>query len=446
MGIEFRDSAGRACSSTQFSKALLSDCLVDIDGELAKAIATESDWRKNYQHYFYELAKLEATVASFDFNKFATELPSRVFLNDETLLSAAKRGFANRQPIAFETIKGVSQRQSISLPHAASGLDQTQATKDALRALDWVRANKEVDISSDILVALAGNAELSATRSWLDWGGTVAVLARQGSTALDELVAHAKRSAGTLLLLATGVDLVSEIELAAHFIRTLSHEGRRLVIASYGYAPGANQIKLQAAQLALVTAALQLPKAQVALTWLGTPLDVIATDDEIATMQIAGYRSRSLASRLRDAFWQLFGHLQPAAPEILAGEPTIALFDCSSNRQGPSYLLAKHSERWLAMAAARMGVRIAFNVAPPATTRSVLGAKKVLARTYRGLTRFGVRPLEANDTAVIMAALLVRGLHDRGAPQDTGSTAIHAGFWTLPYRLDGVLVPASLLG
>ncbi|MFM6963373.1 MAG: hypothetical protein ACKOWJ_03790 [Micrococcales bacterium] len=446
MAFEFRDSTGAACGSTEFAKELLADCTADLDASLAEAIRTESDWRANYQHYFYELTKHEF-AGSLAFAKFADELPARITNSaGESLTALANRGFANRTELKYETIKGSGVRKGIDLPQVASTLNLHSATSDALHALDWVRANREVSLDGEILVALSGNAELSATKSWLDWGGTVAVLARKNDAKYAELIAHAKHSAGTLFYVEAGVDLVNDIETCAHFIRTLSTLGSRLVVASYGYAPGANQIKLQAAQIALANVAMQLPKSQVALAWLATPLDVVVADVEMAERQIAGYSARPAATRIRDSFWQLFGGLQPCAPEIMDGDVPLAVFDCSSNRQGSSYLLAKHSERWLAMKAARSGVHIVFAVAPPATTRSELGAKKILIRTYSGLARFGVRPLEASDTAALMAGILVRGLHDAAAPQDTHSTAIHAGFWSLPYRLDSVLVPASLLG
>lgn len=449
MGFDFRDSAGRVCSSTEFAKSLLADLLKN-HAELANLgaeIAAEADWRRNYQRYFYELTKLEISRPGFDWGSFASELPRRV-TNESgaSLFELAQRGFSQRFDFQFETVIGDGLRKSITLPPVTSTLTINEATPDALHAIDWVRAHSATEIGGDILVALAGNAELAATKSWLDWGGTVAVLARKNDVAYAELIGHAKASAGTLHFVPEGLDLVQDIEKCAHFIRTLSHRGKRLVVASYGYAPGANQIKLQAAQLALTQAAMQLPKAQIALAWLATPLDVITADLAIGERQIAGYRKRSLPVRLRDQLWRLLGQLQPCAPEVVDHVEPQVVFDCSSNRQGPSYLFAKHSERWMALQAARTGVRIAFNVAPPATTRSVLGAKKVLERTYRGLARFGVKPLEATDTANIMAALLMRGLHDPNAPQSISATAIHAGFWSLPYKLDSVFLPATILG
>lgn len=453
MAVEFRDSDSKPCGSTEFAKSLLSANLQNLDAQLAKQVVAETNWRKNYQHYFYELAKIEATNPRANWGSFAAAFAGSV-VNEagQSLTDLAERGFANRTPIEFATIAGTAVRKFIDLPAAAAGLDQRHATADALRALDFIRANRHLNISSDILVALAGNAELAATKAWLDWGGTVAVIARRNDAAHERLIEHAINSAGTLHFIAGGVDLVDDIESCAHFIRTLSQHGKRLVIASYGYAGGVAQLKLQAAQIALIQVALQLPKSQIALSWLATPLDVIVTGVENAQQQIADYRSRSFTTKLRDKFWQLFGGLQACEPEVISGESDFAIFDASANLQGSSYLLAKHSERWLAMQAARMGVRVSFTVAPPARTESVLGAKKILARTYRGLKRFGVEPLEAKDTATIMAALLVRTLHDPAAPQPTGLpadyslTAIHGGLWSLGYRVDSIWVAASILG
>ena len=446
---EFRDGAGNAVSSTAFAKSLLADWLAGAAPELSAAVRAETEWRRNYQQHFYAITKLEVAQPKLAWAELAAQLPSRITLTSgQSLQQAAEQGWSSRRPTAYSIVRGTGVAKPIELPTSASSLNLRSATADALRAFDYVRANSSPDLSGDILVALAGNAELAATKDWLDWGGTVAVIARQNDAAYAELVAHAKQSAGTLFFVDGGLDLVEDIELCAEFLRTLSYIDKRIVLAAYGYAPGANQIKLQAAQIALAQLAMQLPKNKLALAWLATPLDVITCDSELVEQQITAHRNRHFGTKLRDVIFRV----KPCSPEAPG------IFDASANRQGPSYLLAKHSERWVALQAMRMGYLTSFTVAPPAATDSVIGAKRILARTLKGLTRFGIGHFAAKDTATMMAALLVRNLLDDQAParqtqasgrleaKSLAETAIHAGIFTSAYQVDSLWVAASLLG
>jgi len=194
----------------------------------------------------------------------------------------------------------------------------------------------------------------------------------------------------------------------------------------------------------------------LALTWLATPLDVIVAGSEVLERQRAKFAQRSTAVRMRDGLWRLFGQLQPADTAKLETSTGLACsFDASSVRQGSSYLLAKHSEKWRAMVAARQGNLVSYTVAPPAATRSVLSVK-ILNYTYKGLARFGVYPFSAQATSRALALLLLRNLNDPAAPGAAANssdqtalvsaTSIHAGVWRLPYRPESIWVPATFIG
>jgi hypothetical protein len=454
----FIDGQGQPTGSTDFAKFVLAEAAGSFDQALAAEILAESNWRKNYQQYFRRFSWLELSHPEVADRALAAMGQHYQDEQGQSPYAQALRGFQSREAFDFEAVVGTRLKRPIVLPSSASGLTEQQATIDALRSLDFVRANPNLDLSNDLLVAIAGNAELSGARDWLSWGGSVALIARKNDRALQRLIDHAKTSAGTLYFVAEGLDPISQIENCGAFVRQLSTLGKRMVFASYGYAPGSKQIELQIAQDAILSVALNLPKQQLAFSWLGTPLDVIAANPEIVRQQIAAYRGRGFTTKLRDFFWQIFGELKPAEPEI-DGELEVGIFDASANRQGPSYLLAKHSERWRALVAARQGALVSFTVAPPAETTSVLGAKKVLARTYRGLRKLGVNPLPAADTATLMAGILARNLHDELAPTRswrgstaaelaslTSATSIHAGLWTMPYRIDSIWVAATVIG
>jgi hypothetical protein len=182
----------------------------------------------------------------------------------------------------------------------------------------------------------------------------------------------------------------------------------------------------------------------------------VVAGKEIYDRQLEKHRARGSLVRARDGFWRIFGQLEKAAPTLIETTSGSSVsFDASSVRQGSSYLLAKHSEKWRAMVAARQGNLVSYTVAPPAATRSVLGVK-VLNYTYKGLARFGVYPFSAAATRRVMALLLLRNLNDSNSPAApansanqialVSATAIHGGTWRLAYRPEAIWVPATLLG
>ncbi len=483
----FTNASGERVNSTEFAKALLASATEPFDGTLANRIRAEGNWRKNYQRYFYAVGRTEFSDrnAGFEISKSGLDQLGSLIVNQNghSLSALAKAGFATKALVRTIRIKGegvpqnywTESKQSLSAV-ARSWHERGLAEADVVHAFEFLEQNPQLPIAGDLLVALAGNAELSATRDWLSLGGRVAVIARPNPSAWRELIQFARTSAGELLIPVSstqqvsndstdeqiaaiaGINFVDEIEQAASWIHDLSRLDARLVLASYAYVGGSKQIIAQAAQDALIAIACEnLAKAKVALSWLATPLDIVNAEPPIAEKQFAAYAIRSAVEKARDGFWSLFGHLKAAAPDtIVDGAETFAIFDASSVRQGSSYLLAKHSEKWRALVAARQGHLTSFTVAPPAKTRSVLRVK-ILAKTYRGLWRFGVEPFSAAATSRAMALILLRNLHDPkspAAPQNSAksplamvsATAIHGGVWRLGYHPESIWVPATVLG
>lgn len=458
MAAQFLDPEGKAIGSTEFAKSVLAQAAAKFDPELAREISAETNWRRNYQGYFRRFTWLELLhpeIAEQALAGFTRYLDPKA----GSLYQQAERGFASRDGLAFDSVVGTGTVKSIDLGADEFSLDANEATPDALAAITFLRSHNQIDLRNEVLVAIAGNAELSGAKDWLSWGGSVALIARRNDGALAQLKAHAAASAGTLFYFEEGVDPIGQVEKCGVFVRQLSHLGKRLVFASYGYAPGSKQIELQIAQDAILKVALKLPKNQVAFSWLATPLDVVACDEALVATQLQNRNQRNAAVKLRDLLFGVLGELRKAQPETDSALG-VSVFDASANRQGPSYLLAKHSERWRAMVAARQGALVSFTVAPPAETKSVLGAKRILARTYRGLRKLGVRPMSAGQTARLMAGILARNLHDEAAAcrnqraasnaaevaRLASATAVHGGLWALPYRVDSIWVAATVLG
>ncbi len=481
MKFSFRDSQLNQVGSTEFAKQLLAAAVTKADPVLAAEILAESNWRKNYQSYFMRLSALEFgdRGASLDLMQSALTALTEQIRNedDRSLAELAVEGFAATGLVDTVTITGTASvearwpglQQNLSRV-AADWVARDLAEPDVLEAFKFLDANPQVQPAGDLMFALAGNAELSGARDWLSLGGRVAVVARPNETAWQSLIEHAERSAGTLLVpvlrqrassgsLAkrAGLDLVQDVSAIASWLHEISRTESRMVIASYAYIGGSNQIIAQAAQDALIAVACtNLAKSKLALTWLATPLDVIVAGSEVLERQRAKFAQRSTAVRVRDGLWRLFGQLQPADTAKLETSTGLACsFDASSVRQGSSYLLAKHSEKWRAMVAARQGNLVSYTVAPPAATRSVLSVK-ILNYTYKGLARFGVYPFSAQATSRALALLLLRNLNDPAAPGAAANssdqtalvsaTSIHAGVWRLPYRPESIWVPATFIG
>lgn len=486
MKFSFRDPQLNRVGSTDFAKQLLAASVKKVDPVLAAEILAEGNWRKNYQSYFMRLSAIEFgdRGVSLEVMQSALTAMTEQIRNEDnrSLAELTVEGFAAAglvETIAITGTADVESRWPVSQQNlsqqnlsqlAADWVARDLAEPDVLEAFKFLDANPQLQPAGDLMFALAGNAELSGAKDWLSLGGRVAVVARPNETAWQSLIEHAESSAGTLLVpvlrerasngsLAkrAGLDLVQDVSAIASWLHEISRAESRLVIASYAYIGGSNQIIAQAAQDALIAVACaNLAKSRLALTWLATPLDVIVVDSEVLERQGNKLSQRSPVVRMRDRFWRLFGQLEPAVTaQIETGTGPACSFDASSVRQGSSYLLAKHSEKWRAMVAARQGNLVSYTVAPPAATRSVLSVK-ILNYTYKGLARFGVHPFSAQATSRALALLLLRNLNDPAspaAPQNSvnqvalvSATAIHGGVWRMAYRPESIWVVATVLG
>jgi hypothetical protein len=485
--FHFADENGNTLSSTEFAKFLLARSLDACDPALAASVRAETNWRKHYQRYFLATSKIEFADRNHSFDLASSALATLgaqiVRQDGASLTQLAQIGFGQRNLVHTIRIKGTAVAQRYwpeadhALPEVAdSWVGQGLAEEDVIHAFEFLHRNPNLPIADDLLIALAGNAELAPTRDWLSLGGRVAVVARPNQKAWLELIAHARASAGELLVCVdssvsishtasdeeiasvAGLNFVEQVAEVSSWVHELSRNENRIVISSNAYVGGSKQIIAQAAQDAIIGVASEnVPRAKLALSWLATPLDVVVADSNLAERQLAAYDMRGFAEKIRDSIFSTFGQLKPAEPEVVqSAQGAFTNFDASSVRQGSSYLLAKHSEKWRALVSARRGNLVSFTVAPPATTRSVLKVK-ILEKTYRGLGIFGIAPFEASAARRAMALILLRNLHDPAspaAPQNiaaspvamVSATAIHGGTWRLGYRPDTIWIAATLFG
>lgn len=460
-------------SSTEFARSVT---LAATTGqpELQSKIKQITNWRKQYQDVYREITRAEGSDKNAAFAIADSALKAIAEgIRDEngtSLSDLVKTAASSRDQVITIEIAGHGKSEAVSIAGeqgpfwsiAQRWVTQRVAEPGLIDAFKYLDENPNLAIDQDLLIALAGSAEFAPTSEWLRWGGKVAVVARPNPQRWLSLIAEARKSGGTLLVPVkrtslqsndhaltdeeisklAGLDLVEDTGLIASWLMKLSTKSaERLVIGNYAYAPGSKQILAQAAQDALTNLMCEmLPKKRLAIAWLGTPLDSFNLDPELNKSNFENYISRSPIAKLRDLFFKPFGLLQKPTSDP-------SLFDATSNRQGPSYILSKRSERWRAMVADRQGITVSFAIAPPARTRSVLNYK-VLEATYRGGPSFGIFPFEVATAKSAMAALLLRNLHDPRAAgiADSPRTAVHGGTWRMAYFPDSVWIAATLLG
>lgn len=463
MSLRFIDPAtGLTTGSTELGRAVLSKATAE-NTELSQRIMQQPNWRKNYQNLFAQVAKAEfqtnnsaLTIATQGLAEFESRITTD---SGENLLEVIKTAWRNNKG-AVITIKIVGKSQAKRWEMAQLELKQMVSNHSAepaiVSAVEDLQNLRPEQIENDLFIALAGGAEYSPTRLWLDWGGDVAIIARSRKELWKELIERARASSGTLyvpvlaskvkkpvsslsddeIAMLAGLDLVEDYEAIASWIAELARtDPRRIVLGSYAYAPGAKHIEVQAVQHCIArTITEALPKSRVVLSWLATPTDSHVIPIEFADDIATRYSQRSFLTRLRDL---VFGAREHKPERFKSSEGVeYALIDPTSSMQGSSYALAKRTQRWMAYQQAASDRVVSYQVAPPATTDSVL-SHRVLRATYRGAPHFGLFPYETDKAVRISALLLLSKLQNPGRRLNLdvySELAVHGGLWRSIYN------------
>jgi hypothetical protein len=415
-------------------------------------------WRKQYQRSFAQVCDLEVsnlTAIENALNKFLSLAYFGENPLHETLLNASKEKLVRIEKIGSSGTNKVLSKDNKSWFHKAEELVASQLAEPGL-----LNAASQLDSGVDLndaplLISFAGAAELAPTIHWLRWGGRALVLARPGNPRIKELIAQAKVSGELLLPVRNeahgnlediaGMDLVREPELAASAIGQIA-KSEKVIFGHYGYAPGFKHVELQAVAESLTRIAKDRFKS-VLLNWLATPSDSVLVPKDFAAQRELAFNNRSGLRKVCDALWQIFGYLR--RPVILEGsESTLVTIDASANVQGPSYSLAKRTQRWRAALEVAAGNEVSYQVTPPSETDSVLNYK-ILRYTYKGGKRFGSIPTSVLDGSQWPAALLAlktKSLSKAKFPEAYLDTAIHGGLWRTPYETESIWIPATVTG
>jgi hypothetical protein len=481
MALNFYDSAsGERIGSTTLSRNILDVATREVDPALNSKVLATKKWRKQYQQVYRDLAASEfyqeqnlLEIAKLGLQELSNSVRDENGIKLSQIISS---GWLGRSQVETFTISGSGEIKPLRIPGIATLTDAAQiwthenfAEPGLVGSFKFLDAHKKLPISMDVLVALAGAAEYSPVKHWLDLGGTVAVVARSSSARWQDLINYARASAGTLLIPVlkrrvaddaialsdetiaenAGLDLIEDAEAIASWVASLSVSRKeRIVLGQYAYAPGAQHVSVQAVQDAIADILCkQLPAARVALAWLATPMDSTAVPAKVLEQALEAHRDRTGITKFRDAV--LFMR-KPSGTffETRFGEK-LAVIDPTSSAQGSSYALAKRTQRWRAYLANSQGVKVSYAISPPARTHSVLRFRTLNA-TYRGAPRFGIQPFGVKEAAIAATAVLIRDLqgpmHSRGSTSLHTDNAIHGGLWRLIYRPSSVWSRATILG
>lgn len=487
MSVEFRDpTTSQPLRSTEMARRVLAASAKNFS-ELQQNILGAPNWRTWYLRLYAELAIKEGLsvkdtteIASAGLADFHRHLVTET---GTPLLKAVSEGF-DLDLVETVEISGTSQIEQISIDGLAGSMENSAkqwaadglAEPGLIESFRFLDNNQSLDLSKDLLFAVAGAAEFAPTEHWLRWGGVVAVVARPNPANWQKLISKARSSGGTMLVpirksvLTKKASELSDEELAAvagldildHYAEISSWMSklstkpiRRFALGLYAYTPSVNHIRVQGVQESLAAVAMEkIPASKLALSWLATPTDSAPGPASIGQRALERFGSRSAANILRDSLLGIFNAARPAKPKFYdgTGGEKLALIDASVQQQGPSYSFSKRTQRWRAYLAHYSGVKVSYAISPPARTNSVL-RHKILRASYQGAPLFGVKPFEVKVAKSAAAAVLARDLNDPTSFTNKDTTtelhafsAVHGGLWGLAYRPRSIWIAATLLG
>lgn len=437
----------------------MADALRSADPVGARAVSSETNWRRGYLTHFRRAVEAGIGDAAAARSIAADGLSSAHALMrfDDLALDDAIASGPSATQIPTTTISGTATPETeLTIPYRGERLagrallDQldrwvedgviTRSCSEAVQTVqdhpDWLR------LDGDTVVVLGAGAEMGPYRALLHWGADVVAIDLPRDGVQDRIRDLAAESAGTAQVV--GANLLTELPDLAQWLGGLDG---RLVLGNYCYADGGTHVRLSMAADALAEHLTQ-QRPDTALAFLATPTDAFVAPAAEVERANAAYARRGASRLLRTPVRAISGGrlLQRNYPP--GSDPAIC--DALVPQQGPNYALAKRLQRWRATTARANGQLVSLNVAPATRTRSVL-KNRALAAAYAGAHRFGVEVFDPATSNALMAALLVHDLRAGAAPeaepwQDEAVNAAHGGLWTAAYHPRSALGLAAVLG
>ncbi|MEO0971699.1 MAG: hypothetical protein AAFX85_01295 [Pseudomonadota bacterium] len=487
-GIQFPADESRRRSTTAVSQAVVAEALATLDPAAADRARTESDWRRGYRTHFAAtvtgavaaggsaastLAKagLDALHERFVFVRgdqvcsapvALTQADDTHRLHTGTVRGTQGRVATLRVPYGGQVLEGDALRRQIDrwVEGAIMEPSAAQALHRVLDRPEWL------DLRDQQFVLLGAAAELAPLQTLAHLGANLVAVDLDRPHVWRRLLATVRDSAGRLtfplrrqlregstdeeIVEAAGADLLSMTPEITDWLRELPGP---FCVGAYGYLHGRDHVRLEVAMDALMDA-LSQHRPDHSLAFLLTPSDVYAVPTEVAQVARSCYAREGARRPWRAGLRTLTGgrlYAPNVAQDLPSADGTAcALYDGIVPAQGPNYALAKHIQRWRALAALAKGVRVSVNVAPSTTTASVV-SRREFAAAFAGASHYGVEVFAPATSNALMAALLVHDLRAERPPPPADHTAfadqaVHGGMWRMAVQLRSVIEIAALRG
>lgn len=492
VGIQFPTTHDGHRSSMAANKAVLAASVRELDSGLADAIQTEANWHKHYGHYLVDMVRLSVrsddAAASIAHNGLTSVHGSFQFVRDGDQMTVREAMHRFREPRLYTgTTHGEGERQRcLQIPYrggllggdalrhqidtwAQNGIMEPSAA-EALHCLsgrsDWL------DLRDLHFVLLGAAAEIGPIEMLSRLGANIVAVDKDQPAIWKKLLRIAREGAGCMqfplreplsedaddesLAAVAGSDLLT----TAPEIRTwLAAMDKAFCIGGYAYMHGQSHVRVEVAMDAIMED-LAAQRRDIDLAFLLTPTDVYVIPEEAAHAARENFAQAGMSRIWREPLRALTkGRLY--APNVESDINDLhgnhyGLYDGVIPIQGPNYALAKHIQKWRALAARTAGHRVSANVAPSTATASVL-TRRDFAAAYAGAEYYGVETFEPATTNAIMAALLIHDLRNDDCPANSAvalpnplalfmNEAVHGGVWRVGLQLRSVIEIAAIRG
>lgn len=495
-GFRFRPSSSGKTSTMNAGKAVFAHAVEPISESRAHAIRKEKKWRQNYIQHVAPLTDLaireeEAALTMAKRGLHAIHEQLDFVRNDKsyTVLEAMETFASN--PFDTICIEGAQDQQAAEaesfpqyVPYKGKEL-HGMALRNQVR--DWVERGiinhhhgtslnrtlgreAAIDLSDETFVLLGGGSEIGPLKCLLEWGANVIVVDLPGSHHWPEMVKLARQSRGRMmvplakehaeqyaqadnpddiLIKLAGANLLTQTPEIATWLQTFQTP---LTVGHYAYLDS-NWHVLVVMAMDAISQRLIKQGHETRLAFLLTPTDVYAIPGEDATVVMEEYNKPRLGNYLKKTMAKISRNrfFAQNIRNILTSDAGIqyGIVNNIISQQGPNYILAKRLQRWRAIEARASGITVSCNIAPSASTVSVM-KNKLFAAGFAGIDFFGGEIFCPRTASVLMAAQLVDDLTDPDScarpdypfhnPEELFIFgANHGGFWTLPNQIGSML-------
>lgn len=463
-GIQFPANEKGDRSTTSFNKEVFSAMANSLGAkDLEDKIKSEKDWRHKYSVHLDQVVertlKLQDASALSAVLTKGLEKARSMDLESGSVAPGALSQAMTASAAKFTTSKVAGSGSVVTdlvVPYNGHQLKGSElegqcdqwssyGTMEADCATAIKNGAKKLgEMKGRTFLVLGAGSELGPVRPLLEAGATVAAVATRRPKRWAELIALARKSAGTLLLpvspqsgevknnedlaAVAGADLLTETPQILEWLLRCGREATgKVTMGTYLYADGEANVRLTAASDFIVEALKSLGKDKVSFAYLSSCSTSTAIPAEAIQAQEANFNT---AGR-----WAtMFGERQNCK-KLDDGTFFLSGFEVL---QGPNYALAQMMRQWRAALLHMEGFTVSAPMAPICRTESVVH-NATMAVLLEGIAHFP--PQESYDAETGRMAMLAILISDLTEPSPKLASplhvvtrkAFHSGIWRTPF-------------